>query len=147
MSKKIAVLSASWHTPIVESAERAFVEVMEAAGHKVTVIKVPGSLEIPLSGKLAFDRGFHLAVGIGFVTDGKIYHREFVAQSVVQSILDVSLASEKPFLSVVLAPQNFEEGNAEHEKWFADHMAIKGQEAAQAALRMLAVPGEIKAAS
>ncbi len=148
MGKKVAVLSASWHVPIVGSAEDAFVAAMVDAGYDradIQVIKVPGALEIPLAGKRALENGFDAAVGIGFVTDGKIYQREYVAHCVVQSILDVSVATDKPFLSVVLAPQNFTEGDAEDEAWFVDHMVIKGQEAAAACKQMLNVLPEIKA--
>ena len=147
MSKKIAVLSASWHVSIVGSAEDAFVEAMVDAGYdreSIKVIKVPGALEIPLAGKIALQNGFDIAVGVGFVTDGKIYHREYVAHTVVQSILDVSIATDKPFLSVVLAPQNYTEGDEDDEAWFVDHMKIKGKEAAEACMQMLNVIPEIK---
>ncbi|NCT40761.1 MAG: 6,7-dimethyl-8-ribityllumazine synthase [Alphaproteobacteria bacterium] len=147
MSKKIAVLTASWHVSIVGSAEDGFVNAMVEAGYDradIKVIKVPGALEIPLAGKIALESGFDVAVGIGFVTDGKIYHREYVAHTVVQSILDVSIQVNKPFLSVVLAPQNYTEGDADDEAWFVDHMVIKGQEAAQACMQMLNVIPEIK---
>lgn len=147
MSHKIAVLSASWHATIVGSAEDGFVNALVAAGYNradIKVIKVPGALEIPLAGKLALENGFDLAVGIGFVTDGKVYHREYVAHTVVQSILDVSLERGKPFLSVVLAPQNYTEGDADDEAWFTDHMVLKGQEAAEACMHMLNILPEIK---
>jgi len=148
MSKKIAVLSASWHVSIVGSAEDSFVQAMVGAGYDrgdIKVIKVPGALEIPLAGKRALENGFDAAVGIGFVTDGKIYHREYVAHTVVQSILDVSIAADKPFFSVVLAPQNYTEGDEDDEAWFVDHMVIKGREAADACMQMLNVLPEIKA--
>ena len=137
MGKKIAVISASWHESIVESAQNAFIEKVEEAGHKTKVIKVPGALEVPLAGKLAFEQGYDAAVGIAFIVDGGIYHRNFVAHTSLQSLLDVSLAANKPFMSVLLTPQHFEEGNAKHEQKFIDHMVIKGQEAAEAALQML----------
>lgn len=149
MAKKIVVLSASWHTKIVESAEQSFVEAMVDGGvarDDIQIVKVPGAMEIPLAGKIALENGADIAVGIGFVTDGKIYRYEFVAQSIIQSLVDVSLRTNKPFLSTILTPQDWDEDSAEREAWFVDHMVLKGQEAAQAALRMLDVPDEIKAA-
>lgn len=146
MSKKIVVLSASWHEKIVESAEKSFIEAMAQGGvsrDDIQVVKVPGAMEIPLAGKLALENGAEIAVGIGFVTDGKIYRYEFVAQSIIQSLVNVSLATNKPFLSTILTPQDWDEQSAEREAWFVDHMVVKGQEAAQAALRMLEVPAEI----
>lgn len=147
MSKKIAILSASWHTDIVESAENSFIKMMGENGigrGQIQIIKVPGALEIPLAGQMALENGFDLALGIGFVVDGGIYAREYVAHCVIQGIVDVSIKTGKPFLSTVMTPQKFEEGNKKHEAWFVDHMVIKGQEAAQACLRMLELSNEIK---
>lgn len=146
MSAKIAVLSASWHVDIVNSAETSFIESMKEHGYdasQIDVIKVPGALEIPLAGKLALENGYDIAVGISFIVNGGIYHHEFVAHTVVQSILDTSLETKKPFLSVCLTPQNFKEGDAEDEAWFVNHMVVKGKEAADACARMLNVSSDI----
>ena len=147
MSSKIAVLSASWHTKIVSSAENAFIDEMEKRGYSrddIDVIKVPGALEVPLAGKIAFENGYDAAVGIALVVDGGIYRHEFVAHTALQSMLDVSMEAKKPFLSVVISPQKFREGNAEDEAWFTDHFVIKGQEAADACDTMLKTLPEIK---
>ena len=146
MSAKIAVISASWNTEIVNAAEESFINAMVEKGYskdQITVIKVPGSLEIPLAGKLALENGYDIAVGIGFVVDGQIYRHEFVGHTVVQSILDVSIATNKPFLSVVLTPQSFNEDLDIYEEMYVKHMDKKGKEAANACARMLEVPAEI----
>lgn len=146
MSAKIAVLSASWHVDIVNSAEASFIEALKAKGYsesQIDVIKVPGALEIPLAGKLALENGYDIAVGIAFVVDGQVYRHEFVGHTVVQSILDVSLETNKPFLSVVLTPQGFNEDLPVYEEMYVKHMVVKGQEAADACARMLEVPAEI----
>lgn len=142
MNKKIAVITASWNTEIVDSGEASFIEAMEARGFSrdsIEVIKVPGSLEIPLVGKKALENGFDIAVGIGFVVNGGIYRHEFVGHTVVQSILDVQLQTGKPFLSVVLTPQAFNEELDVYVEMFEKHMVKKGQEAAEACARMLEV--------
>lgn len=147
MSKKIAVISASWHVPIVGSAEDAFIAAMLEKGYAredIDVIKVPGALEVPLTGKVAFENGYDAAVGIAFVVDGGIYRHEFVAHTALQSMLDVSMEVRKPFLSVVISPQNFKEGDADDEAWFVDHFVLKGQEAAEACDHMLSLLPEIK---
>lgn len=142
MSAKIAVLSASWHTDIVESAEKSFVDDLCARGFdaaQIDVIKVPGALEIPLAGKLALENGYDLAVGIAFVVDGQMYRHEFVGHTVVQSILDVSIQTNKPFLSVVLTPQTYNENSDVYEEMYVKHMVEKGKEAAGSAAQMLDV--------
>jgi len=134
--KKIAVISAQWHEDIVESAERAFIEAM-GADYECDVIKVPGGLEIPLIGMRALEGDYDLAVGISFIVDGGIYRHEFVAQAVVDGIVNVSLGTGKPFLSVSISPQKFDEKSGEDRDFFLDHFVIKGQEAAAAAKTML----------
>ncbi len=146
MSYKIAVLSASWHTNIIESAETSFVKEMVAQGFKrdqIDIIKVPGALEIPLAGKIALENDYDIAVGIAFVVDGQFYRHEFVGHTVVQSILDVQLQTGKPFLSAVLTPQMYNENSEVYEEMYVKHMVFKGQEAAEACVRMLEVPNEI----
>ncbi len=145
MNKKIAVISASWHVPIVESAEKSFIKAMEGYGYAkddVTVVKVPGALEIPLVGQKLLQEGYDLAVGISFIVNGMIYRHDFVAQAVVDGIVNTSLKLEKPFLSVCLAPHAFSEVSPENEEFFINHMVKKGAEAAEAADQMLKLMGE-----
>lgn len=142
MSKKIAVISAMWHEDIVGSAQRSFIDEMVSRGFNrddIDVINVPGGLEIPLIGQRALEADYDLAVGISFIVDGGIYHEEYVAQAVVDGIVNVGLKTGKPFLSVAISPQKdrFKEGHAEDNQWFVDHFVIKGKEAAAAADVML----------
>ena len=43
----------------------------------------------------------------GFVVDGGIYRHEFVAQAVLQGIVQTSLETEVPILSAVRTPHHF----------------------------------------
>jgi len=134
MTLKIAVLSASWNVDIVQAAEDSFkAEISKLSpGAQVDVFKVPGSLEIPLAGKRALEGDYDIAVGIGFVVNGGIYRHEFVGHTVVQSILDVQLQTNKPFLSVVLTPQSYCEHLDTYTEMYVKHMDAKGKEAAKA---------------
>ena len=141
MNKKVAIICASWSKPVVDSGKDAFIAALEEKGSArdaMDVVYVPGSLEIPFVGKKLLNAGYDLAVGIGLIVNGGIYRHEFVAQAVVDGIVNVGLETGKPFLSVAISPQKFDESSAEDEKWFIDHFVIKGQEAAEAAEQMLA---------
>jgi 6,7-dimethyl-8-ribityllumazine synthase len=72
-------------------------------------------------------------IGAAFVVDGGIYRHDFVAETVVNGLMQAQLATETPIFSVVLTPHHFQETEA-HETFFADHFILKGQEAARAAL-------------
>ena len=149
MTQKIAIISAQWNHEIVQSAEDSFIKTMQENGYaanQMDVFKAPGSLEIPLIGQKCLQEGYDLAVGIGFVVNGLIYRHEFVGQEVVRGIVDVSLRTNKPFLSVVLTPQAFQEHSQENIDFFVRHMVVKGQEAASAAMKMLDLQSLKKAA-
>jgi 6,7-dimethyl-8-ribityllumazine synthase len=139
MTQKIAIISASWHKDIVNTAENSFRAAMKKSGFSgsIDTYDAPGSLEIPMMGKQLLESGYDMAIGMGFIVNGGIYRHEFVAQAVIDGIVNVSVETGKPFLSVVLTPITFTEGNEHHEKFFVDHMVVKGQEAANAATRML----------
>jgi len=152
MTQRIAIIKAGWNKDIVASAEKSFKDSMQKQdfpASSIDVFEVPGSLEIPLAGKKLLERGgYDIAIGMGFVVNGGIYRHEFVAQAVLDGIMNVQLETGKPFLSVVLTPITFNEHCAENEKFFIDHMVIKGEEAANACVNMLAfTSGETKKAA
>lgn len=149
MGKKIAIIKAGWHNDVVDSAENSFKAAMKKANFAgtVDVINVPGSLEIPLIGKKMLEQGYDMAIGMGFVVNGSIYRHEFVAQAVIDGIVNVSLQTGKPFLSVVLTPITFSEASKENADYFINHMVIKGKEAANAALAMFDVLSDVKKAA
>ena len=132
---KIAYIQARWHTDITDNCKTAFVDEMQVQGyrdHDVELFSVPGSLEIPLMAKKLASTGRYLAVCCsGLVVDGGIYRHEFVAQAVLDGIVNVSTETGVPVLSAVLTPQHFHEHQA-HEDFFKQHMFLKGKELAEA---------------
>ena len=97
---KIAYIQARWHTDITDNCKTAFVDEIQAQGyreHDVEFFSVPGSLEIPLMAKKLANTGRYLAVCCsGLVVDGGIYRHEFVAQAVLQGIVNVSVETGFP---------------------------------------------------
>ncbi len=111
--KKIAYVQAAWHTDITDHCKRAFVAALARHGdgaHQIEFFSAPGSLEIPLMAKKLAKTGRYAAVcASGFVVDGGIYRHEFVAQAVLQGIVQTSLETGVPVLSAVLTPHHFHE--------------------------------------
>ncbi|HEX2441221.1 MAG TPA: 6,7-dimethyl-8-ribityllumazine synthase [Methylomirabilota bacterium] len=139
-TKRIAYVQAAWHTDITDACKDAFLETMARHGHEaheVEFFSAPGSLEIPLMAKKLAKTGRYAAVcASGFVVDGGIYRHEFVAQAVLQGIVQTSLETEVPVLSAVLTPHHFHE-HAVHQDFFRAHMATKGRELAEACLAII----------
>ena len=138
--KKIAYVQAAWHTDITDHCKRAFVAALARHGdgaHQIEFFSAPGSLEIPLMAKKLAKTGRYAAVcASGFVVDGGIYRHEFVAQAVLQGIVQTSLETGVPVLSAVLTPHHFHE-HAAHADFFRAHMVTKGQELAHACLAII----------
>src|SRR5215510_13408194 len=109
--KPIAYVQAAWHTEITDHCRTAFMAEMAKHGYgtgDVKLFSVPGSLEIPLMARKLARTGRYAAVcASGLVVDGGIYRHDFVAQAVLQGIVQTSLGSCTPRLRSVLAPDHF----------------------------------------
>ena len=134
---RVAILAASWHKDIVGvavSAIRSEFSRCRIPAEHVTVIDVPGAFEIPLHAKrLARSGRFDAVIACALVVDGGIYRHDFVAQTVIQALMDVQLETDVPVFSAVLTPHHFHE-HGEHKRFFAEHFSTKGQEVARACL-------------
>ncbi|RZL61539.1 MAG: 6,7-dimethyl-8-ribityllumazine synthase [Variovorax sp.] len=137
---RIAFVEAQWHSDIVHQARDAFLAEMERLGvppDTIDVFDVPGAFEIPLHAKRLANSGQYAAiVGCALVVDGGIYRHEFVASTVVSSLMALQLETGVPILSAVLTPHHFHE-HVEHRKYFHRHFAVKGAEAAEACVKTL----------
>jgi 6,7-dimethyl-8-ribityllumazine synthase len=131
-----AFVHSLWHADIVREAKAGFLDEMQALGFPESAIEVfetPGAFEIPLHAQTLARTGRYAAiVAAGFVVDGGIYRHDFVAQTVIQALMQVQLATETPIFSVVLTPHHFHEHDAHH-RFFHAHFRVKGAEAARAA--------------
>ena len=137
---KIAYVQAAWHTDITDRCKQAFTAELARHGYDVKDVdffSAPGSLELPLMAKKLAKTGRYAAVcASGFVVDGGIYRHEFVANAVLQGIVQTSLETEVPILSAVLTPHHFHDHTV-HQEFFRTHMATKGRELAAACLSII----------
>ena len=132
---KYAFIKASWHSDIVDKALEGFCSIIPP--DQVDVFDVPGAFEMPLvADDLASTNKYSAITAAAFVVDGGIYRHEFVAESVVQGLMKVSLDKKVPILSISLTPHQYQE-TAHHNKIFKEHFVEKGREAAHAALMIV----------
>ena len=138
--KPIAYVQASWHTNIPDHCRTAFMAELAKHGYAtadVELFSVPGSLEIPLMARKLARTGRYAAVcASGLVVNGGIYRHDFVAQAVLQGIVQTSLETVVPVLSAVLKPHHFLVHDA-HEEFFKQHMLTKGKELAEACVAII----------
>ena len=147
---RIAFVHALWHREIVEEAYHGFVEEMATLGFGAEVIErfeTPGAFEIPLHAQTLARTGRYAAiVGAAFVVNGGIYRHEFVAETVVNALMQVQLSTETPIFSVVLTPHHFHDHEV-HQRFFHEHFRVKGHEAARACAGTLSSLARLAAAA
>jgi 6,7-dimethyl-8-ribityllumazine synthase len=144
---RIAFVQSLWHREIVDQCRQSFTEEIARLGHdaaQLDIYEVAGAFEIPLHAKLLAQSGrYGAVVAAGLIVNGGIYRHEFVAQAVINGLMQVQLETGVPVISSVLTPHHFH-GHDEHQQFFRAHFRVKGEEAAQAcastigALRRLA---------
>ena len=139
-SGRVAFVQSCWHKDIVDQCRESFLAESVRLGLQrsdIDLYEVPGGFEIPLHAKLLAKSGRYAAIAAsGFVVDGGIYRHEFVADTVIASLMRVQLETEVPVISAVLTPQRFHEHD-EHRKFFREHFLVKGAEAASACVRTI----------
>ncbi len=100
----------------------------------ITIIKVPGSFEIPLiAKKAAKSRKFDAIICLGAVIRGSTPHFEYIAAEVSKGIATVALESEIPVLFGVLTTDNLEQAIERA----GTKAGNKGWDAAMAAMEMV----------
>lgn len=95
----------------------------------VTLVSVPGALEIPLALQTMAQSGkFDALVALGCVIRGETYHFEIVSNESARGVTDVQLATGVPIANAVLTVENDNQAEV--------RMLQKGTEAAQCAVEM-----------
>lgn len=145
---RFAFVQARWHADIVDEACKTFIAEINRATNstaKIDIYDVPGAFEIPLQARMLARTGKYAAVtGCAFVVDGGIYRHEFVAQTVLDGLMQAQMDSDVPVISAVLTPHHFHESDR-HREFFLEHFQEKGREAAEACMQVLNVREEILA--
>lgn len=76
----------------------------------VTIVKVPGSFEIPLAAKkLASGRKYDAVICLGSVMRGDTPHNEYIAAEVTKGIAQVSLEAGLPITYGIITPDSLEQ--------------------------------------
>lgn len=131
--QRVAFVQSSWHRDAVGACWESFLREIVARGiadQQVDLFEVPGSFEIPLHVQLlAKTRRYTAIVAAGLVVDDGL--TGFVAQTVIQALMEVQLKTEVPVFSAVATPHSFERGEADTER-FRQHFAAKGADVAHA---------------
>ena len=81
-----------------------------ASDDQITIVKVPGSFEIPsMAKKLALDSRFDCVICLGAVIRGATPHFEYISSQVARGIASVALESQIPVAFGVITTDTLEQ--------------------------------------
>ncbi|GAA0931097.1 6,7-dimethyl-8-ribityllumazine synthase [Nonomuraea longicatena] len=127
----VAIVAASWHAGITDRLVARAVQACDDSGAAVTVVRVAGSLEIPVVAQ-ALARRYDAVVALGAVIRGESAHFEYVCDSVTAGLTRVSLDEGTPVGNGVLTCETLQQ--AEDRSGGPGSKEDKGYESALAAL-------------
>ena len=93
--RRIAVVASSWHDRVMEALIANAVATLEQAGASVTLVRVPGSFELPVACARLAHR-FDGLVALGLVLRGGTPHFDYVCAGATQGIVDVMTRTGTP---------------------------------------------------
>jgi 6,7-dimethyl-8-ribityllumazine synthase len=92
---KITVVSGLWHDEIAGGLLAGARRVLDASGAEVTVVRVPGSFELPVAAKVALENGADAVVALGVIIRGGTPHFEYVSSAATDGLTRVALDTGK----------------------------------------------------
>lgn len=100
----IGIAAALWNQSITDRLlDGALSRCEELGADRVTVVRAPGSLELPLLCQKLAEAGCDAVVAIGVIVKGETDHYELVAADSSRGISEVALTTGVPIGNAVLA--------------------------------------------
>lgn len=136
----IAIVVSRFNQPIIEALLDACLRTLSQRGvsdERISLIRVPGALEIPLVlATLAETERYDAAIALGAVVRGETYHFEIVANESANGVTRVQLDYRLPIANGILTVDSDEQAMARVEE--------KGADAALVAIEMANLLRQIK---
>ena len=128
MKNKLLIVASDYYKEITKNLINGSLSKLKLKKKSVTVIKVPGTFEIPvlISKNLKKYDGF---IALGCVIKGETPHFNFICNSTFISLLNLSTKSNKPIGNGIITALNMSQAKK--------RSLIKGKEAANAVLEII----------
>ena len=129
---RVGVVTARFNPDICDGLRSATVAELEKLGvapEAISLVSVPGALEIPLALQaMAQTRRYDALVALGAVIRGETYHFEVVSNDACRGVMDVQLETGVPIANGILTTEDDDQAIA--------RMTEKGRDCARAAIEM-----------
>lgn len=110
---RVAIVASRWNDFVVSrligGAEDAL-QRLGASSDQITIIRVPGSFELPLATKQAATSDqFDAVICLGAIIRGETSHNEYIAAEVFKGVAQISMETDKPVALGVITADSLEQ--------------------------------------
>lgn len=140
---RVVIIAGSWHEVISDGLIAGAVRQLDASGATHSLVRVPGSFELPVAAKAALEAGADAVVALGVIIRGGTPHFEFVSAAATDGLTRVALDTGKPVGFGVLTLDD--EAQGIDRAGLPGSAEDKGGEAAHAAIATALVLRELRA--
>lgn len=138
----VVVVAGTWHDTITDGLIAGARRTLDASGASWRLVRVPGSFELPVAAKAAFDGGADAVVALGVIIRGGTPHFEYVSSAATDGLTRVAIDAGRPVGFGVLTLDDEQQGI--DRAGLEGSKEDKGAEAADAALRTALVLRDLR---
>lgn len=110
---RVAILASRWNDFVVSRLVSGAIDGLErlgASSDAITVVRVPGSFELPMAARRIASSGkYDALICLGVIIRGETSHNEHIASEVFKGIAQVSLETDLPIALGVVTADNLEQ--------------------------------------
>ncbi|RNE62637.1 6,7-dimethyl-8-ribityllumazine synthase [Cryobacterium tepidiphilum] len=129
---RIVIIAGQWHEVITDGLIAGATRALEASGADYSLVRVPGSFELPVASKVALESGADAVVALGVIIRGGTPHFEYVSAAATDGLTRAALDTGKPVGFGVLTLDDEQQGI--DRAGLPGSKEDKGEEAALAAI-------------
>lgn len=107
---RVVIVAGSWHDEITDGLIAGATRTLESAGADFSLVRVPGSFELPVVSKAALEAGADAVVALGVIIRGGTPHFEYVSSAATDGLTRVALDTGKPVGFGVLTLDDEQQG-------------------------------------
>lgn len=142
---RVAVIAAQWHEKVMDGLVDGALRALRELGiDEPTLLRVPGSFELPVVAKALAGRGYDAIVALGVIIRGGTPHFEYVSQGVTLGLTQVTVDTGVPVGFGVLTcdteEQALDRAGLEGSNEDKGHEAVTAAVATAATLRTVSEP-------
>jgi 6,7-dimethyl-8-ribityllumazine synthase len=129
---RVVIVAGTWHEQITDGLIAGAERELSASGAEYSIVRVPGSFELPVVSRTALQGDADAVVALGVIIRGGTPHFEYVSSAATDGLTRVALDTGKPVGFGVLTLDDEQQGI--DRAGLPGSKEDKGAEAAHAAL-------------